>query len=164
MSENGARPHTHAPWDTAAALAVVEPLKDLPGATLPVLHALQHEFGYIHADAIPLVADVLNLSKAEIVGVVNFYHDFLQAPPPAHTIQVCRAEACQAMGCEALVVELEAAFGSEVSIESTARNVALKPVYCLGNCALSPAAMVDGLLVGRATVSRLLAMVSGAAT
>jgi formate dehydrogenase subunit gamma len=149
---------TYAPWDSARAASIIEPLARLPGGTLPVLHALQAEFGYVAGDAIALVADALNLSRAEVVGVVNFYHDFRQDPPAAHLLQVCRAESCQAMGCEPLFAELQDALGPA---HSQSDLVALQAVYCLGNCALSPAAMVDGRLVGRATADRLLRMIEG---
>ena len=90
-------------WDEVRARALIESLKYLPGASLPILQALQAEFGYIYDAAIPIVAEVLNLSRAEIVGVVNFYHDFRQEPPGRHIVRVCRGEACQSMGSQALV-------------------------------------------------------------
>ena len=96
------------PWDDAAASSLIASLAGLPGAMLPILHALQDEFGYIDAAAIPLVAEALNASKAEVVGVVNFYHDFRQEPPGRHTLAICRAEACQSMGGEKLVDYLSA--------------------------------------------------------
>ncbi len=116
-------------------------------AVLPILHALQHRFGYIHADAIALVAHATNRSRAEIHGVVTFYHDFRTAPPPARVIQLCRAEACQAVGSEALA--------------ALAGN-AVEPVYCLGNCALGPAALVDGVLIAHLDEARLRALIAGA--
>jgi formate dehydrogenase subunit gamma len=149
--------HTRAfvPWDPEHARAIIESLKHLPGATLPVLHALHDEFGYIHGDAIPLVAEALNLSRAEIVGVVNFYHDFRQEPPAAHLLQVCRAEACQSMGCESLVAHIEQQLGVAMGGATAGQGVALQAVYCLGNCALSPAVMLDGRLHGRVTPTRV---------
>src|SRR5262245_2743151 len=101
--------HSYAEWSEFSATSIAEALKELPGACLPILHALQHEFGYIHKDAIPIVADVLNLSRAEVVGVVNFYSDFRQEPPAKHIVKVCLADACRSMGNEALVEHLKGA-------------------------------------------------------
>jgi formate dehydrogenase subunit gamma len=151
-----------AEWNAERALAIVEALKSLPGAALPVLHALQAEFGYIHANAIPIVADALNLSRAEIVGVVNFYHDFRQEPAPGHQVEVCRAEACQAMGCESLVAHIQESLGVIVGGTTDDGEFGLKAVYCLGNCALSPALMFDGRLFGRVTPERFEVIVAGA--
>jgi formate dehydrogenase subunit gamma len=125
-----------------------------------MLHALQEYFGYIDRAAVPLLAETLNLSRAEVVGVINFYHDFRQEPPGAHTLQVCRAEACQSMGCEALLDHVRVALGIDVGETTADGAVSLKAVYCLGNCALSPAVMLDGRLYGRvstAKADRLLA-------
>jgi formate dehydrogenase subunit gamma len=123
---------------------------------LPALHALVEAFGYIDERAIPLVADVFNLSRAEVTGVVSFYKDFRREPPGRHVVKVCRAEACQAMGCEPLVAELEKRLGTPVDATS-AGAVTLETVYCLGNCALSPAALVDGKLLGRVDADGLCA-------
>ncbi|MFN0096035.1 MAG: formate dehydrogenase subunit gamma [Dehalococcoidia bacterium] len=142
------------PWDPTAARALVDGLKQLPGATLPILHALQETFGYVHDDAISLIAEALNLSRAEVVGVVHFYHDFRHEPPARHVLKVCRAEACQAMGCEALTRHLEAALETAIGGTSPDGAVTLEAVYCLGNCALSPAVMLDGRLIGRVTPER----------
>jgi len=152
---------THAPWDEGRAAEIAASLKALPGACLPILHALQHEFGYVHADAIPVVAEALNLSKAEVVGVVNFYSDFREEPPARHIVKVCLAEACQAMGSAAVVAELQARLGIAMGEAASDGSVALEPVYCLGNCALSPAMVVDGALIGRATAERAAAIVAG---
>jgi formate dehydrogenase subunit gamma len=140
----------YAPWDEDRARTLADSLKELPGACLPILHALQEEFGYVHADAIPIVALALNLSKAEIVGVVNFYADFRQEPPARHIMKVCLADSCRAMGSQALVARLE-----------TDRSVSLEAVYCLGNCALSPAVMLDGRLLGRMYPERAATLVAG---
>jgi len=134
---------------------------EMPGACLPILHGLQAEFGYVHADAIPIVADVLNLSKAEVVGVVNFYSDFRQAPPAEHIVKVCLAEACQSMGSAAVVERLQSALGISMGKATADRRFELEAVYCLGNCALSPALMVDGRLFGRVTPDRAAALVAG---
>src|ERR1017187_348009 len=90
-------------WDADLALTRIRELQHLPGALLPILHALQEEFGYVDESAVPVVAEALNLSHAEVQGVITFYHDFRHTPPGRHTLHVCRAEACQSMGCEKLV-------------------------------------------------------------
>ena len=136
-------------WDMERALSRIRELEQLPGALLPILHALQDEFGYIDAEAIPLVADRLNLSKAEVHGAVSFYHDFRHTPPGRHILRICRAEACQSMGCESLVAHVEKRLGVKMGETTTDRSFTVEPVYCLGNCALSPSAMLDGKPYGR---------------
>ena len=145
---------THVDWNEVHAREIAESMKSLPGACLPILHALQARFGYIHEGAIPIVAEVLNLSKAEVVGVVNFYSDFRQEPPPAHIVKVCLAESCQAMGSAAVVERLQATLGVSMGEATSDHGFELEAVYCLGNCALSPAMVVDGRLVGRVTPER----------
>jgi formate dehydrogenase subunit gamma len=136
-------------WDMERALSRIRELEQLPGALLPILHALQDEFGYIDAEAIPLVADRLNLSKAEVHGAVSFYHDFRNTPPGRHILRICRAEACQSMGCESLVAHVEKRLGVKMGQTTADRSFTVEPVYCLGNCALSPSAMLDGRPYGR---------------
>ena len=151
-------PGFHDDWDPEAARKIIEGLKDLEGPLLPVLHALNEHFGYISDPAVKLIGDVLNLSRAEVHGVVSFYHDYRREPAGKHVIKVCRAEACQSMGCEDLVSRLERALGIRIGETTPDRRVTLEEVYCLGNCALSPAALVDGELIGGATEERLLAL------
>jgi formate dehydrogenase subunit gamma len=136
-------------WDADRALARIRELEHLPGALLPILHALQDEFGYIDSAAVPLVADVLNLSRAEVHGVISFYHDFRHSPPGRHILRICRAEACQSMGCEALVGHVEKRLGVKLGETTHDGSFTLEPVYCLGNCALSPSVMLDGKPYGR---------------
>jgi formate dehydrogenase subunit gamma len=136
-------------WDMERALSRIRELEHLPGALLPILHALQDEFGYIHEEAIPLVAETLNLSKADVHGVVSFYHDFRHSPPGRHVLRICRAEACQSMGCESLVHHVEKRLGVKVGETTPDRSFTVEAVYCLGNCALSPSAMLDGRPYGR---------------
>ncbi len=144
-------------WDIEAARAVIRASGRAPGAVLPMLHALQAHFGCVAPEAVALVADEVNLSRAEIHGTISFYHDFRTAPPAGRVIRLCRAEACQALGCEALVAHA-AALGVPVD---GGGEVAIETVYCLGNCALGPAALVDGALVGRLDKTRLAALVAG---
>jgi formate dehydrogenase subunit gamma len=135
-------------------------LKDRAGALLPVLHAIQDALGYVPAEAVPLVGEELNLSRAEVHGVISFYHYFRDTPPGRHTIYLCRAESCQAMRSKELEAHAKAHLG--VSFHQTTANGAFsfEPVYCLGNCALSPAIMVDGQLYGRVTPERFNAIVA----
>ncbi len=142
-------------WDELLAMETVTALKDLPGACIPIFHALQEEFDYVDQRAIPMVADALNLSKAEVVGVLNFYHDFRQEPPGNHILRLCRAEACQAMGADALIRDVETKLGAKLGETTADGEVTLEQVFCLGNCALSPAASWDGKMLGRVNVGRV---------
>ena len=133
---------------------IVADLKDRPGPLIEVLHAVQGALGYVPADAVPIVAEALNLSRAEVHGVVTFYHFFRETPPGKHTVHICRAEACQSMGANALVAHAKKRLGVDFH-ETTPDGVfSLEQVFCLGNCALSPAAMIDGDLYGRVTPER----------
>lgn len=129
-------------------------LKDKPGALLPILHAVQDAVGCVPPEAVPVIADGLNLSRAEVHGVISFYHYFRERPPGRHVIHLCRAEACQSMGQRGLEAHAKQALG--VDFHGTTPNGAFtfEPVYCLGNCACSPAMMVDGELYGRVTPAR----------
>jgi formate dehydrogenase subunit gamma len=147
-------------WSIGDARAVLQGQGTTADAVLPMLHALQARFGFIHAEAVTLVAEAVNLSRAEIHGVVTFYHDFRTAPPAGRVIRLCRAEACQAVGCEALVEEA-ALLG--VPVDQGGGEVAIETVYCLGNCALGPAALVEGELVGLLDAARLRALLAGGA-
>ncbi len=145
-------------WNVEEARGVVRDVGGGADAVLPMLHALQARFGFIHAESIAVVAQAVNLSRAEIFGTVSFYHDFRTVPPAGRVIRLCRAEACQAVGCEALVAEA-ARLG--VAVDQGGGEVAIETVYCLGNCALGPAALVEGELVGHLDVARLRALVAG---
>lgn len=126
----------------------------LPGAMLPILHALQDEFGHVPPQSVPTIASALNLSRAEVYGVVTFYHHFRTSPPGRHVIQVCRAESCQAMGAVALEARLKAALGIDFHETTADGSITLEPVYCLGNCACSPALRVDDRILGRVDHAR----------
>lgn len=127
----------------------------MPGNLLPILHAVQEAFGYVPEDAVPRIAEGLNLSRADVHGVISFYHYFRRHPVGRHVVQICRAEACQAVqGCrteEAARRELGVDFGGT----SADGRFTLEPVYCLGNCAAGPSAMVDDRIYGRVTPERL---------
>ncbi|MGH8294273.1 MAG: formate dehydrogenase subunit gamma [Steroidobacteraceae bacterium] len=135
-------------------------LKRRPGPLIEVLHAIQAELGYVPPAAVPLVASELNLSRAEVHGVVSFYHYFRSTPAGAHTVSVCRAESCQAVGGEALAAHLRQRLGVDFHQTTADGRFSLEPVYCLGNCACSPAVMIDGRLHGRVTPERLDALLS----
>jgi formate dehydrogenase subunit gamma len=126
-----------------------------PGALLPILHAIQDSLGYVPEAAVPIVADVLNLSRAEVHGVVTFYHFFRTQPPGKQTVYVCRAEACQSMGSRDLEKYAQQKLGVGFHGTTADGRFSLEPVYCLGNCACSPAVMVDETVYGRVTPRRL---------
>ena len=147
-------PH-YVPWSEDAALSVMRALPAVRGPLLPVLHALQESFGYVDQRAVALVALELNLSRADVHGVLTFYSDFRTSPPGEVRVQVCRGEACQAMGGRALaehaVASLNLGFG-ETAVDG---SVTLDEVFCLGNCALGPTVRVNGRLYGRVNAVRL---------
>jgi formate dehydrogenase subunit gamma len=145
-----------------AARAIIEARKNQPGAALPILHALQAEFGHVPQDALRLVAEALNISRSEIHGVFTFYHDFRDHPPGRHVLRLCRAEACQSMGAVALGEQARAALGVEWGGTSADGAVTLEPVYCLGLCACAPAALLDGAPHGRLDEARLDALLGEA--
>jgi formate dehydrogenase subunit gamma len=138
-----------AQWDSLRASEIVTAHAGCDGATLPILHALQEEFGFVSEDAIPLIASALNLSRAEVHGVVTFYHDFRHKPPGRHILKLCRAEACQAMGGSALADALLRREGVEWGGTTPDGALTVEPVYCLGLCACAPASLYDGEPVGR---------------
>jgi formate dehydrogenase subunit gamma len=124
-------------------------LKDQPGALLPILHGIQDALGYIPSNAVPEIAKALNLSRAEVHGVISFYHYFRDTPPGTHTIHVCRAESCQAMGGKKLEAHVKAKLGIDYHQTTVDGKFSLEPVYCLGNCACSPAIQIDKDIHGR---------------
>jgi formate dehydrogenase subunit gamma len=126
-----------------------------PGALLPILHSIQAELGYVPESAVPIVADVLNLSRAEVHGVVTFYHFFRMHPPGQHTLYLCRAEACQSMGARSLERYVRDKLKVDFHETTADGRYTLEPVYCLGNCACSPAVMVDETVYGRVTPERI---------
>ena len=153
----------HAPWDPAHAREIIDRLKDLDGAALPMFHALQEAFGYVDRAILPEMAEALNISRAELHGTLSFYHDFKDKPYHGRVIKLCRAEACQAMGCEDLVDIAAREHGLMIDGSDAGASARLETVYCLGNCALGPAALVDGALIGRLDAARLAALCRGAA-
>lgn len=136
-------------WDNERAVTLVEQRKNMPGALLPILHALQEEFGYVDPSVVPAIADALNLSKAEVHGTISFYHDFRHHPPGRHVLKMCRAESCQSMGCDAVIGHVEKKLGAKLGETTADGTFTLDAVYCLGNCSLSPAVLLDGKPYGR---------------
>lgn len=124
------------------------------GALMPILHALQECFGFVPEAAVPLLASRLNLSRAEVHGVIGFYHDFRSQPPGRHVIQVCRAEACQAMGSAVLEQHVKDLLGIDFGQTTADGKFSLEPVYCLGNCACTPSVRIDDDVHGRVTPKR----------
>jgi formate dehydrogenase subunit gamma len=157
-----ARVPSYEPWNAERAAEIISAHQALEGPLLPILHALQAAFGHVPPGAVTLVAEALNLTRAEVHGVVTFYHDFRQEPAGRHVLKLCRAEACQAAGGDALAARAQARLGVAVGGTTPNRSVTLEPVYCLGLCATAPAAMLDGRLVGRLDVQRLDALLAEA--
>jgi len=143
----------------AAVLGVVARLRDLPGALLPVLHGVQDALGYVPAGAVALIASELNLSRAEVHGVVTFYHWFRTEKPGKQVLQLCRAEACQALGAGALERHVKHKLGVDFHGTTADGRYTLEPVYCLGNCACGPSLMLDEELHGRVSVESFDALV-----
>ena len=153
-------PSSLSPEQRSAVLDACARLKALPGALMPILHAVQEALTFVPKDAVPLIARELNLSIAEVHGVVSFYHYFLQERPGRHVVHLCRAEACQALGSVALEAHAKAKLGVEYHGTTSDGAITLEPVYCLGNCALGPSLMVDKQLHGRVTPERFDALVT----
>ena len=149
-------------WNPEVAQQRIAEQLHLDGALLPILHALQEEFGYVDEAAEPLIATALNRSRAEIHGVVTFYHDFRRIPAGRHVLKLCRAEACQAAGGDVLAERAQARLGVALGETAADGRVTLEPVYCLGLCAVAPSAMFDGRVVGRLDEKRLDALVAEA--
>jgi len=147
-----------APWNKEVALERIRGCLDREGPLLPILHALQEEFGYIDEAAEPLIADALNITRAEVHGVVTFYHDFRGQPAGRHVLKLCRAEACQAAGGDPLAAHAEARLGMAMGTTTADGSVTLEPVYCLGLCSVAPSAMLDGRVVARLDQGRLDAL------
>lgn len=137
---------------------IVAAHRHLEGPLLPILHALQNRYGYVAQSALPVIADALNISRAEVHGVVSFYHDFRDHPAGRHVVRVCRAEACQASGGDAVAEAALAQAGVDWHGTTPDGTLTLEPVFCLGLCACGPAVMVDGRLHGRMDAGKLRAL------
>ena len=141
---------------------IVATHKGQRGALLPILHAVQEALGYMPQEAIPVLAEELNLSRADVHGVVSFYHDFRSAPAGRTVVRICRGEACQAVGAERLVSHVRDRWGMSLGETAPDGSLTVEQVFCLGNCALGPAAQVNGRLQGRVDAARLTAIVDEA--
>ena len=128
---------------------------------MPLLHAIQGDVGYVPDSAVPTIAKGLNLSRAEVHGVISFYHDFKTAPVGRHTVQICRAEACQSMGSRLLEAHAKDSLGIEYHETTADGNITLEPVYCLGNCACSPSIRINDAVYARVDADRFDDLVSG---
>jgi len=137
------------------AIAIIDDMKSIEGPLLPILHRIQAEFGHVPESVLPLVAHGLNISRAEVHGVVSFYHDFRREPAGRHVLKVCRAEACQSMGSDRTSQRLLEALGVDWHGTTADGAVTVEPVYCLGLCACSPSAMLDGEVIGRLDDARV---------
>lgn len=142
-------------WNEDRARAIIASHEGVEGATLPILHDLQAAFGCVPSEAVPLVADVLNLTRAEVHGVVSFYHDYRRHRPGRHILHLCRAEACQALGCDAVAAQLKARLKIDWHGTTSDGAVTLEPVFCLGLCAIGPAALLDGQPLARLDAARI---------
>lgn len=145
---------------TATIQALIDAHRDQASALLPMLHAIQNQLGYVPAEATPLLAKSLNLSRAEVHGVISFYHHFRTTPPGKHTLQICRAESCQSMGSRDLEAHAKAALGIDYHQTTADGAISLEPVYCLGNCACSPAVRVGDEVQGRMDTAQLDALIA----
>lgn len=146
--------HTLASPDIDTVKHIIDAHKAMPGAMLPILHGIQDALGFIPPDSVPLIASGLNVSRAEVHGVITFYHHFRQTPPGRHTVQICRAEACQAVGAERLAAYAKQVLGCDFHQTAADGAVTLEAVYCLGQCAVGPAMMIDGDLHARVSSAR----------
>ena len=150
------------PWDATRGAEIIAEHTHREGATLVILHALQEAFGYVPEPAIPMIAQALNLSRAEVHGVFTFYHDFRHEPAGRHVLKLCRAEACQAAGGDHLCARAEQKLGVKIGETTADDRVTFEPIYCLGLCSVAPSAMLDGKIVGRLDEQRLDALLSEA--
>lgn len=141
-------------WKIEEISSIVASLKDKPGALLPILHGIQDHLGYVPPETVPLIARELNLSRAEVHGVISFYHYFRETPPGKNTLYICRAESCQAMGSDELEAHAKQRLGIDYHENTADGEFSLEPVYCLGNCACSPSIMVGSEVHGRVTPER----------
>jgi len=165
MLPPSADPKTRLPQSVPQSLPEImaEILADhrgLEGALLPILHAVQAAWGHIPQAVLPLIAHDLNISRAEVHGVVSFYHDFREHPAGRHVIKLCRAEACQAMGSDRVASHAKQVLGIDWHGTTPDGRVTLEPVFCLGLCACAPAALVDGRVVGRVDEARFDALLA----
>ncbi|WP_342363271.1 formate dehydrogenase subunit gamma [Terrarubrum flagellatum] len=145
------------PWNAERASQIIAEHAALEGATLPIMHAMQEAFGHVPDAAVPMIADALNLSRAEIHGCLTFYHDFRRQPAGRHVVKLCRAEACQSVGADALHADIKRELNVDWHETTADGEVTIEPVFCLGLCTCGPAALIDGKPVGALDVGKLRA-------
>lgn len=145
---------SYSQWNLQAVQEIIQSLKDKPGALLPILHAIQKAEGYIPPESVPLIADALQQTRAEIHGVISFYHYFRQTPPGRNQVQICRAEACQARGSRELEQHAKEKLGVNYHGTTADREFSLDAVYCLGNCACGPSVRIGDEVFGRVDAER----------
>ena len=151
-------------FDQAAIDDIIAQHQELPGALLPILHEIQHTAGYVPAETVPAIATALSLSRAEVHGVISFYHHFHSAPMGQHIVQICRAEACQAVGARELEKHATAKLATALGATSADGKISLEPVYCLGNCACGPSVQIGDEVHARVTPERFDALINELAT
>lgn len=151
-------------WQTEDVISIVKAMQDKPGALLPILHAVQDKLGYIPPESLPLLAEGLNLSRAEVHGVVSFYHYFRSTPAGNHCIQICRAESCQAMGSRVLESHAKQTLNIDYQQTTADGDITLEPVYCLGNCACSPAIRIGDEVHGHVDTDKFDQLLSSLRT
>jgi len=139
----------------AQAASIIDEMKDLEGPLLPILHGIQEEFGFVPQEVLPVIASKLNLSRAEVHGVVSFYHEYRNHPAGRHVLKLCQAESCQSMGSDAVAARVKQALGIDFHQTTHDGAVTLEAVYCLGLCACSPAALLDGEVIGRIDAEKI---------
>jgi formate dehydrogenase subunit gamma len=153
---------TYEPWSADRASEIINEHMHLEGPAMPILHALQDTFGFVPQEAEPLMAKALNWSRAEVHGVVTFYHDFRRKPAGKHVLKLCAAEACQSMGSDHIAAVAQKALGIHFGETTADGQVTLEHVYCLGLCATAPSAMLDGKIVARVDEKRLKSLLAEA--
>lgn len=149
--------------DTTAAKATSEAIdknQHLEGSLLPILHQIQHSLGYVPKESVPAIAKALNLSRAEVHGVISYYHTFTDKPRGKTVIEVCRAESCQAVGGRAIEAALKESLGVDYDETTKDGKFTLEAVYCLGNCACSPALRIGDDIYGRVTPKKVDRLIS----
>lgn len=151
-------------WDPSIAQAIIEEYKSKPGALLPLLHAIQDRFSYIPEEAVGLIANALKQSRAEVHGVISFYHHFRTKQPGRHVVEVCRAEACQALGARRLEAYAKSVLGVDYHQTTADNNITLEPVYCLGNCSCGPSVRVGDEVYADVDTQRFDELVDGLKT
>jgi formate dehydrogenase subunit gamma len=152
----------HESWREDLAREIIARHAQRKGPVLPILHEVQHSFGYVPEPAIPMIAEALNLSRAEVHGTFTFYHDFRHEPAGHRVLKFCRAEACQAAGGDHLCAQAERKLGVKIGETTADDRVTFEPIYCLGLCSVAPSAMLDGKIYGRLDEKRVDQLVAEA--